>query len=188
MNIEQIDSSRILISLCDKDLENYSVTFENLSLSEAHSRMVLKELMYHASIKTGINLKDKKVLIEALKYEHGCILLLTVSEKSKKRKTYHVKYYNDSYIFTFNNAENFLSCIKALYHIQKDTFSSSAFLYNQNYYLVIKTASPLKAKYTNTIHEFCTNAKRGNLFNAFLLEHAKPLKLNYAIQHIGRSL
>ncbi len=188
MNIEQIDNTRILISLCDKDLEHYRVTFENLSLSESHSRTVLKELMYHASVKTGMDLKDKKVLIEALKYEHGCLLLLTVSERCRKRKVYRVKYYHDSSVFSFANAENFLSCINALYHMPFEPYSSSAFLYEQMYYLVLRTPSPLKANYIHTIREFCTPSRHGTLFAAFLQEHGTPLQLHHAIRTIGKNL
>ena len=77
MNIEQIDESRVLITLCDEDMESYSVSFESLSLSDNHTRRVLKKLMYYASDRTGIKKKKKHILIEALKYEHGCLLLFS---------------------------------------------------------------------------------------------------------------
>ena len=183
MKIEQIDNSRILISLCDKELQKFSVTFESLDFSESHSRSVIREIIQNASAQTGIDMSNKKILIEALKYEHGCILLLTLS---KKRKTYHVKFYGNSDIFIFNSAESLLSCIKALYNIQNDKFFSSVFLYNQNYYLVIKSSSPLKSKYSHTIREFCISSKHNSLFNSFLLEHGKILISNNAVQHIGK--
>ncbi len=183
MKIEQIDNSRILISLCDKELQKLSVTFESLDLSENHSRSVIKEIINNASSQTGIDFSNKKILIEALKYEHGCLFLITLS---KKRKVYHIKFYTNSYIFIFNSAENLLSCIKALYNMQNDKFFSSVFLYNQNYYLVIRSSSPLKPKYSNTIKEFCFSSKHNGLFNSFLLEHGKLLHSNNAIQNIGK--
>ena len=91
MNIEQIDDSRVLITLCDEDMKSYSVSFDTMSLSDEHTKKVLKQLMYYASDKTGISFEKKHILIEALKYEHGCILLFTVSEKGK-RKIYKIKY------------------------------------------------------------------------------------------------
>ncbi len=185
MKIEQIDNSRILISLCDKELQKFSVTFESLDFSENHSRSVIKEIITKASAQTGIDISNKKILIEALKYEHGCLLLITLSQK---RKTYHVRFYSNSYIFVFDSAESLLSCIKALYNMQNDKFFSSVFLYNQNYYLVIRSSSPLKAKYSDTIREFCISSKHNSLFNSFLLEHAEILIANNAVQHIGKSL
>lgn len=182
MNIEQIDTARILISLGEKDMKKYAVTFESLNFSEAHSKTVLKDIMSCASAKTGIDFKNKKVLIEALKYEHGCLLLITLS---KRQKTYRVKYYDNSYIFVFDSVENFLSCIKAVYDLKGDKFLSSAYLYAQRYYLVIKSSVRLKEKYINVMSEFCSISKRGNLLNHFLEEHAKVLKLNNAVQSIG---
>lgn len=188
MNIEQIDASRILISLCDKDMESYSVTFDTLSLSELHSRKVIKELMYRASIRTGISFKNKRIVIEALKYEHGCLLLLTISDKEKKRKVYRIKYYNDSYIFVFDDVESLLACIKALYGISGNKYSSSVYYYKNKYYLVINSASTLKRKYKNMISEFCVKQMRGSAYTAFLLEHAQLLSEKNAVDIIGSKL
>ena len=49
MNIEKIDTSRIIISLCAGDMEKYDITFESLNFSETHSKTVLKEIMACAS-------------------------------------------------------------------------------------------------------------------------------------------
>ena len=185
MNIEKIDTRRIIISLCEKDMQDYAVTFESLNLSEKHSKTVLADIMERASETTGIDLKNKKIIIEALRYDTGCLLLLTVA---RKRKTYHVRYGTESFTFRFPSAEAFLSCIKALYDIQKDRFFSSAYLYDNNYYLVIKTSSRLKDKYINTIAEFSAGCAKGNIFHAFLSEHAKPLHLSNAVRHIGKNL
>ena len=72
MNIEKIDTSRILISLCAGDMERYAVTFESLNFSETHSKRVLKEIMAYAAEKTGVDFDNKRIVIEALKYEKGC--------------------------------------------------------------------------------------------------------------------
>lgn len=188
MNIEQIDESRVLITLCDEDMENYSVSFESLSLSDNHTRSVLKKLMYYASDRTGISFEKKHILIEALRYEHGCILLFTVSEKSGKKKIYRIKYYNDSYIFTFENAEALLSCIQALYLMNDSRFASSVYFRKDRYYLVINSPAALKPKYICTISEFCTHQFRGRIHTAVLREHAKPVYEKNAIEVIGKTL
>ena len=182
MNIEKIDTSRILISLCARDMERYEVTFESLNFSEAHSKRVLKEIMAYASEKTGVNFDNKRIMIEALKYESGCLLLLTLSAR---KKIYRARYYDNSCIFTFGSAENFLSCLRALYHLKKDVFFSTAYLYKDRYYLVIKSSSRLKGKYIGIINEFCDSRKRNGLLDEFLSEHARILKLNDAVQSIG---
>ena len=185
MNIEQIDTSRIIISLADKDMEKFSVTFETLDFDERHSREVLTELLRCASLKTGISFKDKKILIEAMQYKHGCLLLITVKDKNK-RKIYRIKSYTDSYIFTFPDVDDFLACIKALYHIKTNKFFSSAFVYNGLYYLAIQSPSALKTKYLRTISEFSTQTKRGEICLALLREHAHLLCDKNAIETIGK--
>ncbi len=188
MNIEQIDAERILISLSDEDMKSYSVTFETLSLSEIHSRSVLRELLNHASVKTGINFTDKRIVIEALKYEHGCILLLTVLQKPPKRKIYHIKSCMESYVFGFETAENFLACIKALYSVSGGRLTSSAYTLNEKYYLVIGCTSILRSKYINTISEFSSYKNRSTALSAILHEHASPIALINAIEKIGKHL
>ncbi len=188
MNIEQIDSERILISLSDKDMENYSITFETLSLSENNSRKALSELMNRASSATGISFSDKRVMIEALKYEHGCLLLLTVSCKKKKRKVYRIKSCSESYIFMFDSAESFLACTKALYCLKASRPSGSAYTLNGKYFLIIGCSSVLRSKYIDTIREFSVQEKRSSAYAAILHEHAKLLSSANAICEIGSCL
>ena len=185
MNIERIDTARILVLLGEKDLEEYEITFESLTFSEMHSKEVLTDIIRSASEKAGIDFRNKKIVIEALKYDKGCMLLLTLS---KKRKIYRVRYYSKTYIFKFDSAESFLSCIKAVYRLKEEKMMSSAFLYNGMYYLVINTSSGLKEIYMNTFSEFCTGYSRGELYRAFLKEHGKPLKLHNAVKSIGSIL
>ena len=147
MNIEQIDSRRILISMTENELEDYSITFEALSLSEKQTQRVLKELMDRAAQRTGISFRDKRVLIEALKYEKGCIFLLTVSDKNRKRRIFRIKFCNESYMFLFKDAESLLSCIQALYRMNTGRLVSTVYFYRRQYYLVIKSTTALKRNY-----------------------------------------
>ena len=186
MNIEQIDNSRIIISLGNKDMENFSITFENLNLSDMHSRKVLKEILFYASSKTGISFKDKKVFIEAMQYENGCILLLTL--KIKKRKIYYIKNYSDSYIFAFDCVDSFLNCIKAIYNMNGNRYFSSAFVDNNIYYLAIQPTSILKDKYIKTISEFSTGTKKGKINLEILKEHANMILSKNAVETIGKRL
>lgn len=188
MNIEQIDNSRIIVSLCNKDMERFSVTFETLNISDLHSRKVLKEILCYASIQTGISLKNKKILIEAMQYEQGCILLITLTDKNRKRKIYRIKNRSDLYIFTFDNVDNFLGCIKAIYNINENRYSSSAFVSNNRYYLVIQPTATLKSKYLQTITEFSTGIKRGKINFEILKEHSSVISSQNAIELIGKHL
>lgn len=187
MNVEQIDSSRIIISLCNKDMENFSVTFESLNLSDIHSKKVIKQILYYASSKTGISLENKKVLIEAMKYENGCILLITFADKNKKRKTYYIKKRSD-YIFMFDNVNDFLDCIKAVYQLKEKRYLSSAFLLDNKYYLAIQPTSTLKNRFIQTIKEFSSQNNSGKFKFEILKEHAFAISEFNAVETIGQKL
>lgn len=186
MNIERIDNSRIIVSLCNKDMEKFSVTFETLNLSDIHSRKVLKEILCYASYQTGIQLKNKKILIEAMQYEHGCILLITLSDKNKKRKIYRIKNRSDIYIFGFENADCFLNCINAIYHIHENKYSSSAFELDGKYYLAVQPTTSLKSKYLQTVNEFSSEVKYGKINFEILKEHASVIASKNAVETIGK--
>ena len=63
MTIEQIDSNRILIALCDDDMKSFSLEFESMTLSNPHVKEMIQRLLKFASNETGISVKNKKMLI-----------------------------------------------------------------------------------------------------------------------------
>ena len=85
MTIEQIDSNRILIALCDDDMKSFSLEFESMTLSDPHVKEMIQRLLKFASNETGISVKNKKMLIEAIPYINGCLFLITLSQKTHKR-------------------------------------------------------------------------------------------------------
>ena len=188
VDIEQIDGKRILISLGEKDLEKLSVKFEELSLEETRSRTVINELLMYASESTGVSFKNKRIIIEALKYQHGCLLLLTVKEKFDRSKRYRVKYNDEPYIFIFNDTESFLCCIKELYRFSDNNHSTTAVLYKNKYYLIISSALPLGNKYKHIINEFSLEKHKGTVYRDSLYEYGKILADNNAVDIIGRTL
>ena len=92
MTVEQIDSSKVLISLCNEDLTEYSLRFDTMSFNDPHSRRILNKLLTIACGKTGIKQeKDKSMLVEAMPHSNGCLILLTMNHKKKKRTVYRIK-------------------------------------------------------------------------------------------------
>ncbi len=188
MNIEQINSSKIIISLCNKELEKLSVTFETLNFSDLNSRKALKEILYCASSKTGIDFKNKRILIEVMQYENGCIFLVTLSEKNRSRKIYRIKKCVDFYTFIFDSADSLLNCINAIYNINGGRYCSYVFIMDGTYCLSIRPTSTLQNKYINTIKEFTSDIRYGKIYFDFLLEHAKLILTKNAIEVIGSKL
>ncbi len=188
MNIEQIDEQRIMISLSDKDLEGYRVTFETLSLSEIHARSVIQSLIQRAAVRTGISVDNKKITIEALKYEHGCLLLLTVENRKPPRKKYKIKNAGESYTFSFSDAESLLSCIKSLYAMNGRHIKSTVYYDGKRYYLVVSNLPILSKKYIHTIKEFSMGCRHSASSSASVAEHCMALTGSRAIESIGQHL
>ena len=186
MNIEQIDTSKILISLCDRDMENYNVTYESLGMRDIRSRGFIKELLHFAEDKTGVPLSGKRLLIEAMKYEHGCLLLVTVGRPSYGRR-YRIKCRSGTYTFRFDSAEDLLSCIEQLCLSCSRLPPSSVTTDSEHYWLILHSAMPDKI-YMNIIREFSSFFIRSNVYAVSLLEHTRLISDGNAIHQIGMSL
>ncbi len=187
MNIEQLDQERILISLCDKEMEQYSVTFDQLDLYEKNSETMLRELLLNASEQTGISMKDKHILIEAMKFEHGCLLLITVSA-SKKRKSYKVRRNTVFRTLIFDNADNLFGCIGAFSRIKVDTVSSSLLAYKNRYYLILSSSESINDNIISTAYEFDADIRYGKNFTEFLYEHGSLLSAKNAVDEISSAM
>ena len=85
MTIDKIKSNKILITLCDEDMRDFSLDYDTLSLYDSHSRKILMRILQIACFKTDIEIKDKRMIVEALPTVDGCMLLLTVEDKKRKK-------------------------------------------------------------------------------------------------------
>lgn len=135
MTIEQLDTSKVLISLCSEDMENFQLRFNDMSFCSEHSRKVLLRLMRLACSKTGMELSTGAVLMEALPHQSGCLLLVTLMEKTK-RKVYKVKKFRCFPCFEFADAEEMLSCAEAFGSKGIALHRNSLWLCNGKYYLM----------------------------------------------------
>lgn len=84
MTIDKIKSNKILITLCDEDMRDFSLDYDTLSLYDSHSRKIPMRILQIACFKTDIEIKDKRMIVEALPTVDGCMLLLTVEDKKRK--------------------------------------------------------------------------------------------------------
>ena len=190
MHIEKIDDRRIVISLSDKDMQNCGVTFETLGLNSSHSREVLRSLLNDARTQTGISFSGQRVLVEALQYEHGCLLLLTFSGVALGRKTYRIKKHGTDRIYRFDNADDFLACLLSVSRLHGTRCDiapflrdMTAFLHRSRYYLVCSSLSEPPEALHRLLCEFSAACRRSRLLPAVLREHAQPLSLNDFFAH-----
>ena len=58
MTIDKIKSNKILITLCDEEMRDFSLDYDTLSLYDSHSRKILMRILQIACFKTDIEIKD----------------------------------------------------------------------------------------------------------------------------------
>lgn len=133
MTIEQIDPSKVMIVLGSNDMKDFSLEYNTLSFSDPHSRKILSRLLTLACSKTGMSIDNKKMLVEALPHKSGCLILLTLKPKTKRR-VYRVKKPEKCLCCIFSDVERLISASVAL---SKSLPENSVFYYNDKYYLLI---------------------------------------------------
>lgn len=185
MRIEQLDKTRILIALEEKDLADHALSFERLHLRDPQTCQFLKTILRQACAETGIHWQNKRLLLEALPHEKGCLLLLTISEPHHPRKVYHIKRNLYCTSYCFHHAEHLLHCVQALYRLHEKHPFSAVYRLHKDYYLVLPSTLPLSRRCLGMVHEFADSRHTGRLFFSFLREHAQVLQSTDAIDTIG---
>ena len=134
MTIEQIDPSKVMIVLGSNDMKDFSLEYSTLSFNDPHSRKILSRLLTLACNKTGMNIENKKMLVEALPHKSGCLILLTLKPK-EKRRFYRVKKPPKSLCCIFSDVENLINASLALYGMLPD---NEVYYFDNKYYLIIE--------------------------------------------------
>ena len=186
MTIEQLDAHKVLISLCNEDMENFSLRFNNLSFCDEHSRKVLTRLTQLACVKTGLQLNKSAVLMEALPHQSGCLLLLTVLEKSARR-VYKVKRYKSFPCFVFDSVEELLSCAESIGELEIPLHRNSLWLFEGRYYLIFDYPVLHKAS-KGVLCEYGIEAERTAVSLSRIKEWGKLLYKDKAMEHIYKAI
>lgn len=185
MTVSNLGENRVLIILCEKDMEDFSLDFDKLSLDDSHSRKVLLRIMNVACRKSGIEMKGRNVKIEALSLDGGCYLLLTVEEKHR-HTTYRIKKSADCVCYLLGESGNFLDAMEKLYRQNVYCNRNSAYVYDNKYYLIFDYPSiPKKLKII--LSEYGQKSG-GKLSSAKIKENGKLICNHNAILQIGKFL
>lgn len=187
MFIEQLDSTRLLITLEQDDLKTFELEPYSISLENEEVKSLLKQLLTLAAIKAGIAIKDKVLSIETLPYDSGCFLLVTIKPK-EKRKTYRIKTEQTDALIKFNNTTDMLSTIKKLYDIADTSQTSALFEDGKSYYLYIKQKGAMSERSKIILDEFGEFCDTGTYSEHRLNEYCNPICKLDAIRTIGSKL
>ncbi len=186
MTIEPLDSGKVLISLCAKDMKDYKIDLNCMSLYDEHSNKVLQRLLRLACSKAGLSMGDKVALMEAVPWDGGCLILVTLCHK-KKPKTYKVKRVEEYPCFMFQSIEDFFSVSEKILGRGFAVRNNSLWEYKCRLYLVWNypvISSELKGILT----EYATMLKCNKVTYSRIKEQGRLLCEDNAIEKIGRSI
>lgn len=189
MTIEQIDSNKLLIILENDEMQEYSLNFEQMSLSDRNSREVLAKLLKAAGICKGLEISGKTLLVEAMSHTSGCMLIITVlSDYSKEEQhRYKIKKSRGAIIYSFDESESFLSAVERLY-IGGYIFENSKAYYNGEYTLVMFYTDKIPLNAVAILEEYGKKELSGRINLARLEESSKIISDCHAILTIGSQL
>ncbi|MDD5795371.1 MAG: adaptor protein MecA [Oscillospiraceae bacterium] len=186
MTIEQIDSSKVLITLCSQDMKDYRLDFNAMGFSNPHSKKILNRLIKIVCTKTGLSTENKKLLMEALPHQSGCLILVTFIEKRPLQTKYKIKKFGENICFSFENTENFMAAVSLLYKENLRFHSNKAYLFNGAYYFIFEHYPlPLKAK--RILNEFGKRKKCTKAFLSAIKEAGKPICEKNAVSVMGKA-
>ncbi|MGN0452660.1 MAG: adaptor protein MecA [Ruminococcus sp.] len=184
MTIEKLDREKVLISLCNEDMENFSISFESLSLCDERARTVLTRLLHLACNKAGVTYSKKTVLVEAIPHQSGCLILVTLMEKQRVRKVYKVKRMKESPCFCFSDAEAVLSASERINKEGVFLYGNELWLCDDRYYLIFDYPV-ISKRAKGLLSEYGQSLKSTRVFISRIKESGKLLLGVNAMNTIG---
>lgn len=186
LNIKQLTDDRILITLCHDDVKAFNLDFDTIAMSDPHQNKIILRLLQLALSTTGLDSKNKTVVLEALQNNDDLLILVSLSKKTKRKK-YRIKRVTQYPCYRFDNCEHMLTAIKKLYNTDALFYNNSAFCYKNRYYLVFDYPFVSK-KAKSILSEYSSTVRGVKPFIARLNECGKKLSGGNAVIHIGCSL
>lgn len=184
MTIEKLSEEKILISLCEEDMENFRLDTRKMGFGDEVSKRSLLRLLQVALREVGMSAVSKTVLMEALPVHSGCLFLLTFSDKKEKR-IYKVKK-SEGPCFCFENAEKMLSAAEDVYRKEIADCDNALWLYDSGYYLIF-TTPVIKGVVRDVLEKY---AKRipSSLLVSRIKEGGRLLCKNDALYIVGKEM
>lgn len=197
MKIEKLTENKIRIIVNSYDLENKNLDFKALLSRTLDSQGFFLDILEKAKTEVGFNTDGCKILVEAFSTtdEYLIFTITKYVDKSNtqtgKRPKVKMKNLNISATKAIYKLDNFdVFCDLCTYlnnnfsNITKISKCSSLYLYNNNYYLLIRNNNISKDIMQNfyiSISEFLSMANLSSNFENKLFEHGKAIIKNNAI-------
>ena len=186
MMIEKLDVSHIVITLSKEDMEIFNLDFKTLEMNNINSRKLIKRLLMLASRRTGVDVVNKKLVIDFFEYDGGCIFIVNFKEKNySKKKLYRVKKEIGTKLYIFETIDDMLSCLETLYKTGYAFYKSAVYNLNNEYSLIITTNKVMPIGVKVILNEYTVKQSIEKSFISKVLEYGKVISEEYAILTIG---
>lgn len=132
-------------------MNDFSLDYNTLSFKDPHSCKILNRLIHLACDKTEISTTDKKILVEAIPDNNGCIILLTLMQ-NKIRKVYKIKKPTTWVAYIFNTTDSLINACVATdsYKIPEE---NSLYNFEDKYAVIFENIENVPKKFY-TLGEF----------------------------------
>ena len=164
-------------------MKDFSLEYDRLGFEDPHSKKILKRLLTLACNKAGLNITDKKILVEAMPQEKGCLILLTLVSEAN-RKIYKIKKQRKNLCYIFDDTESLISASKAFSNSRKCP-DNSVYLWENKYAVVLENVVENTALFSK-FREFSHIILKGKLHTARIKESGKLLAGKNGLEVINR--
>lgn len=194
LKIELCGEDRLRITLNQADLEQLSISFEELDYGRMEIRRIIWELLDEANRRTGFDSSKGKLLIEAMPLlDGGCVLYFTILpreyDQKNRPKKLHLRRLGGPYVYEFQGADELMSVCSRLSREYPDAIpKSTVYQMDHSYRLVIYTREDTCKTCAPLLSEYGSPAGEGSAAAAFAAEHGKMLAEGDAVSQIGRHL
>ena len=202
MRFEKITENKIRITFSLDDLLENNIDFHSFMANSDETQALFLAMLDKAEKEIGFVTKNYKLMIEALATLDGTFVLTVTRSlpevtkptprKIKGRKK-SAETFNNSKIYCFNDFDDFCNVVecfddKILKIMNKSIVQSRLYLYNNKYYLVLKTKEfndSIKTLYC-TLLEFSTYKRNSKIFENRLLEYGKIIIKDKAFNKVKK--
>lgn len=150
MQITEMSDNKVKITLTDTEVIYCFGAYERLFSMSAKTKYVIKALLSNVIEEHYGFLKSEKISAEIRGAQNiGCIIILSCEKKPKE------------YILSFENSEQLIKSSIQLYkHLKNKKYTSSLYINNGKYYLLITAASNknLLSICRKSVYDICSDS------------------------------
>lgn len=185
MTIEQLSDTRIVITLSEKDMELFSLKYDNISLEDETFQKILRRLIKLSQERLSIPMQNKTLFIEALARLGGCVLLITIHPRSSSAKRYRIKENSTGIMFSFKNSDDLTDCMVQLYKNGFRLLRGEVFSTSNEYSLILNPHNNKSHLALNVLSEYSAHQTESKIKIAAVREHGTPLAAGFPVMKIG---